>query len=205
MASDVQIVNAALVNLGHEPIQSLLDESDQARAANAVYDICRDDALAAYPWNFATKRFQLAELVITLNTDEWAKAYQEPVDCLRVLYIEPKGTRFRVEEGGRILTNQGGPIKGAYIARVTDTTRYSPSFIQAFVYRLDMDLSTALTARDGYKKDFAALFQGAIRDAKSTDAQEGSGVIEDWSPLADVRLVGMTNGFDWSGWPYDTP
>lgn len=201
MPNDIQIVNAALVKLGHEPIAALTDESDQARAANAIYDICRDDALSAHDWNFATKRAQLAELAITQPTDEYTHFYQLPTDGLRVLYIEPIGTRYAVENG-RIFTDLAAPLKIAYIARITDAALYSANFVAAFVYRLCAELVTALTARDGYTKDFWALYQDKLREAKASDAQEGTGIVETDNPLGDVRRFSATSGVDHSGWPW---
>ncbi len=201
MPSDVQIINAALVKLGHDLIQSRLDDSDQARAADTLYDICRDDTLAAHDWNFATKRAQLGELAVTLTTDEWTHAYSLPTDCIRISYIEPKGTEYAVENG-RIYTDHDSPIQVVYIARITDSGIYSANFVGAFVYRLCMELTTAITARDGYMKDFSQLYLLAIRDAKATDGLEGTGVIEDSNPLGDVRRFSNTSGPDHSGWPW---
>jgi len=201
MASDVQIANAALMKLGHEPIVSFNDESDQARAVNAVYDICRDDVLSAHDWNFATKHVQLAEVVQTVATDEYAHFYQLPSDYIRILYVEPIGEKFAVRDG-QIYTDASSPIKVAYIARVTDSGRFSANFVGAFVYRLCAELVTALTARDGYQRDFWGLYAGKIQEAKSTDGLEGSGVVEDDNPLGLARLTSGSFGVDHSGWPW---
>src|SRR5574341_281558 len=133
--SEVNIGNMALIDLGHEQVQSFLDDSDQARALKELYPHARDRTLAAHPWNFATKRLSLAAAVITLNTDEWDHAYLPPADSLRVLYIEPRGTPF-VVENGYILTNASSPVKCPVIYRITDPSLFSANFVSALQYRL---------------------------------------------------------------------
>ena len=56
MTSQVAICNQALVKVGASRITALTDDTKQARALNAIYDVKRDAELAANPWTFATKR-----------------------------------------------------------------------------------------------------------------------------------------------------
>ena len=62
--SSLDIANLALVELGLEPIVSpntlATTTLKEARHANALYAMCRDEVLAAHPWNCASKRAQLA-------------------------------------------------------------------------------------------------------------------------------------------------
>ncbi len=59
MATDEEIVNLALVQIGADRITSLTQETKNAREANAIYDLVRDATLRAHPWNFAIKRVAL--------------------------------------------------------------------------------------------------------------------------------------------------
>jgi len=187
--SDVDIANAALIDLGYEAIQSFLDDSDEARAMNAIYSLSRDRVLAAHPWNFATKRLSLAAAVVTLNTDEWDAAYLLPADSLRVLYIEPKGTPF-VVENGYILTNVSSPVKCSVIYRITDPAVFSVSYISALQYRLSAALCTALTARRGNAQDYWRLYQSELQEARTTDGQEGWEARNNDSPIGFARING---------------
>jgi hypothetical protein len=187
--SDIDIANAALIDLGHETIQSFLDDSDQARALNTIYAMNRDRTLAAHPWNFATKRLSLAAAVITLNTEEWSTAYLLPTDSLRVLYIEPLGTPFRVENG-YILTNASAPLQCAVIFRITDPATFSVNFTSALQYRLCAALCNAITARRGNTQDYWRLYQQELQEARTTDGQEGSESRERDSPIGFARVSG---------------
>ncbi len=187
--SDVDIANAALIDLGHDTIQSFLDDSDQARAVNAIYEITRDRVLAAHPWNFATRRLSLAEAVVTIETEEWTKAYLLPADSLRVLYVEPKGTPF-VVENGYILTDATAPLRCAVIYRITDPAVFSVNFASALQYRLDAALCMGLTARRGNTMDYWALYQRELQEARTTDGQEGWEARNNDSPIGFARVNG---------------
>jgi len=189
MSSDIDIANAALIDLGHEPIQSFLDDSDQAKAVNAIYTMNRDRTLASHPWNFATKRLSLAAAVITLNTEEWSTAYLLPTDALRVLYVEPLGVPFRVENG-YILTNESAPLLCSVIYRITDPAIFSMGFTSAFQYRLCASLCNAITARRGNAQDYWRLYQQELQEARTTDGQEGSESRERDSPIGFARVSG---------------
>ena len=187
--SDVDIANAALVDLGHEAIESFLDDSDQARAVNALYTIARDRTLASHPWNFATKRLSLPAAVITLNTDEWDTACLLDADALRVLYIEPRGTPFVVKQG-YILTNATAPIKCPVIYRITDPQRFSVNFVSALRYRLSAELCNAITARRGNAQDYWKFYQMELQEARTTDGMEGWEARENDSPIGFARISG---------------
>lgn len=187
--SDVDIANAALLDLGHELIQSFLDDSDQARGINAIYSLTRDRVLAAHPWNFATKRLSLAAAVITLNTDEWTTAYLLPADSLRVLYVEPKGSPF-VVENGYILTNLSAPLRCSVIYRITDPAVFSVNFTSALQYRLCAALCIAITARRGNAQDYWRLYQQELQEARTTDGQEGWEARNNDSPIGFARVSG---------------
>lgn len=199
MASTVDICNMALSGMGAASIQSLLDDSDEARACNAVFDFCRDDVMASHPWNFATERVQFSLLAATVPpitdlTDEFSAAYQVPTDTLRVLWIEPKGYRFSVERDGKLLTNAGSPLKGGIIKRITDSGAFPSFFVMALVYRLRAELCNAITGKRALSSDYYQVYLQKLQDAKSTDGLESSPEPENISPIGDARSQGFSTG-----------
>ena len=60
MASQVDIVNAAIRLLGANRITALDDTTKEARTFGAAWDMTRDATLAAYSWNFAIKYAKIA-------------------------------------------------------------------------------------------------------------------------------------------------
>lgn len=203
MATDVDIANLALYGLGANPIQSFRDDSHEAKIINAVYALCRDDVLMAHPWNFATKRVTFARLDEDPSpvTSEFSLVYQVPTETLRVLWIEPKNARYTVENGGRLYTNVGEPLKGGIIERVTDPARFSQAFIHVLVARLRAEISLALTGNRATMQQYYTIYLQKLQEARTTDGMEGSPEVEDVSPLALARVTGpaLTTGLYYDG------
>ena len=61
MATEIEICNLALIEIGDDTITSLTDESKRARQCNLAYPIIRDMTLRDGHWNFAIKRASLAQ------------------------------------------------------------------------------------------------------------------------------------------------
>lgn len=187
MASSTQIVNMALVKVGQGSLTSLeLDESEVAVTARVVYDLCLDDMLAAHPWNFANQRVSLPALSFTQVGTAWTKAYQLPNDCLRVHSLEPLGAQFEVN-GRVLLCDVAAPAIVTYMKRESDTTFFPPLFTMALVYRLAMEFSTTLSARDSHTSNFTQQYFSKLQEAKAADGQEEGPRYEDYSPLAIDR------------------
>jgi len=153
MASEVDICNLALSHLGDNATVASLDPpegSAQAEHCARFYPMARDTLLEMHTWRFATRRATLAELTNTWT--QWEHAYAKPSDCLRIISIidpaitddlETLGAKsaqhFTVEINDDlaevILTNQADAVV-RYVARVTDTTTFSPLFAMALSWHL---------------------------------------------------------------------
>lgn len=183
MASEVEIVNHALTLLGEASILSLDDNVKPAREAKKVFPITRDALLAGYNWSFAKTRTQLSELA-TPPAFGFAKQFQLPVNCLRILLLNEEYfgldlTDYRggptdqfVIEGRVILTDIGGPLNLRYVKQVTDTTQFHPNFTEAFGCRLAMRLAETLTQSRGKRELATADFREAISAAVRANAIE---------------------------------
>src|SRR5688572_8267905 len=107
--SDTEICNIALGHLGEAPITSLNEDSKAAWACNLHYALTRDELLRGHRWNFAKDRVQLSELAEG-PAFGWARQFQLPADCLRVLEFNDQeiGDWISEEyeiEGRRLLTD----------------------------------------------------------------------------------------------------
>lgn len=88
MASDVDICNLALAELGDVAAVSSInppDQSAQAGHCSRFYPIARDALLEMHTWGFATLRVQLAE--VTNPYSQWQHAYATPSDALNYLEV----------------------------------------------------------------------------------------------------------------------
>src|SRR6266849_3505877 len=86
MPGETDVINVGLIRIGTTPIVSLTDGSPSANAAGNIYDGLRDTLLASHPWNFATKRQNLAQSS-TNPTFEFDHAYPLPSDWLRTISV----------------------------------------------------------------------------------------------------------------------
>lgn len=166
MSSDVDICNIALSHVGADAIVSAIDPPDgsvEAGHCARFYAIARRTLLELGDWQWATKRVALAQ--VTNESDIWQYAYEQPSDCINALrilrptastngisytdpfgtlqplvpsyyiaYDESNGAQFEIE-GSTIYTNEPNAVL-KYTFDVTDTAKFTPSFVDALGYML---------------------------------------------------------------------
>lgn len=179
MASVVDVCNTSLSNIGHGASVVSIDPLDgSAYAAHCArfFPIARDEALEEHPWRFAVKRSLLA--LSGTEPSSWAYQYAIPSDYIRALSILPEdygsdieGTEDYVVEGDYIMTNTEAATLH-YISRVSDTTKWSPSFTAAVGWKLSQYLSGAIVKGDAQMRAYCAKqYQESLMKAMSFNAQ----------------------------------
>lgn len=183
MASNVEIVNAALTLLGESRIISLDDDVKPARESKAIFDMCRDALLAGYNWSFAMERVKLSAMVDAPSFG-YSLQYQMPSDCLRLVmvgdsYVGLDLTDYRgspTEEfaidGRRILTDMAAPLPIRYVKRVEDSQQFHPNFVKMFSAKLAMDLCESLTQSDTKYQRARDIFKDELMLAIRANAIE---------------------------------
>jgi hypothetical protein len=193
-SSEVAICNRALTILGQALITSLGDPGGAARTMRQNYPASRDAVLRSYPWNSATKRAALAASPVA-PAFEYARAYQLPADCLRVIETDGDldGATWR-REGNMLLTDEPAPLRIRYVARITDPALFDPLLDEAIASHLAMMTGFAIAGTDTAVQRAAGIHQQVLREARAIDAREQSQdenlVADDW---VNARLSG-------SGW-----
>jgi hypothetical protein len=196
MASQIQIVNMALHQLGAVRITSMTDDSDEARVATDIWDICRDSVLVDHNWNFATRRATLAELSTTPDFG-YDHQFILPTDCLRVLGMPGADSiaeyKYRVEtvlvgaQQYRVLLTDETACEIEYIARITDTTLFHPKFVDALAARLAADMAMKITESRNKEKLAWEKYKMTLVDARSVDAMEGTPEVIEAEEWLDAR------------------
>lgn len=178
MASQVSIVNRALIKLGEQPILSLTDNVKQARTMAALFEDTRDAELRAHRWKFAMRRTQLPALV---EAPDWGYQlqYELPADFLGLVQVNEiylrAGTKQRAPwaiEGRRLLTDIAAPLAIRYVARVDSTALFDPLFVDALACRLAMEACEAQTQSDTKFQRVAAMYDTALKLAVRQDSVE---------------------------------
>ena len=188
--AEVDIANSALAKLGAPLITALTDSVRAATLCNERYEACRDKLLASHPWNFATKRTELAATVDEPEFD-YTTEFALPADCLRVLDTNlVEGEEWEVENGvsgARVLVCNSSTCKIKYIKKVTDVTLYPPYFEEVLAILLAADIAYAITQSNTVKQDMWNAYKAEVREARSIDAQEAQKAAFETNPWIDVR------------------
>ena len=169
MASETNICNQALIELGEKTILSLEDETKTARICKTMYAPTRDKVLRDHPWNFAIKRYSMAQNTVSPVYD-YAYSYKLPSDCLRVLIPSREIWEYAIEGDNLVTDYPSSNLK--YISRIEDPNLFDPAFIEALAYKLASRMAVALTDNDQRHTDMVQLYNIAITEAKAVDAME---------------------------------
>jgi hypothetical protein len=186
MASEVDIANLALANLGEDASVSSFsppDGSPQAEHCARFYPIARDACLEAHAWKFAKRTLQL-DAPLDDTVDGFGFAYALPSDCLRVIGIYPEGfrsdisTRYTFEtetaaSGARILLTDVESPYLIYVRQIVDPSKFSPTFLTALSYLLaSMLAGPVLKGESGQtaNKYWLAVWRAYIGTAATLDA-----------------------------------
>lgn len=147
LASIVDICNMALYAIGETTITSLEDGTKASTACNALWVPTRDYIQSCHPWSETMKRATLTASATSPN-HEWTYAYTLPSDYLALieLYEHDAGDSDYVVEGGYLLSDETS-AKIIYIAKISDTTKWSTELVEAVRLKLAMELCIPLSAR----------------------------------------------------------
>jgi hypothetical protein len=183
MPSIVQICNVALTAyIGASRINSLSEDSPEARACDTHYDDVVRWCLEAYWWNFATGRQVLAQL--TNDRDEWEYRYQMPSDALQIRWVnDPETARLKLAQGqspditreitGTDIYCDLEDAACEYTKAITDPTLFPQSFADAVSAQLATRIVLPLTednrrANSTFEIAQRNLEEAFMRDARNT-------------------------------------
>ncbi len=196
MASSVtEICNLALSHIKRQYIQSLDDNSREAKECKRIYPLLRDSVLGDFPWGFATKHATLA-----LRTDtpygNWTYAYAVPSDCLAIRKIwNPYSNEIFIEfdvaasadlTSKLIMTSQADAVL-VYTARVTDTNMFDLAFVDALAWRLAADLAVPLTGDTQVQQAAYQMYTMLLGKAQQKSARETYMKVSDDSDFSRSR------------------
>lgn len=177
--NNIEICNLALGRIGVEEINRMDETSQAARICTRYFDFTRQNVLRRFPWTFATKRVQLAQLAE--SAPDFKYVYQYPSDALivRLMYNEsftcrPNSNYFRImsSNGGRkIYAN----IPNAYIeytADIRDSEVFDSQFVEAFSWKLAAEMAFALTGNMNLATNAIQAYNAYFTEAAGEDAAE---------------------------------
>ena len=175
MADQTTIINRGLSLLGAEPIVDLTDDTPEAKIANRFYPESRISILSECLWNFAAKR-EVLNLVV--GSPAWSlnqvnKIFQLPSDLIRIFGVSAPQATWR-REGEQIITDTD-EIGIIYVWNITDTTKFSASFVDAFADKLAADMAYAILNSNTEAKLLLEKYDGeSLPKAMAENSQVGT-------------------------------
>ena len=191
MASEVDVVNDALYQIGEAPISALDEGTTNANRAKAFYSALVDDALRRYHWAFAKFFDDLVLLESGSPTTKWSYAFklpQEPAYCLAVRVVNNNHNERWEVGGGRILLLDDDEAEIEYTGRVADPTMWDATFYQAITVGLAGKLLGAI--KHDYKGAQALMgaYAAIFRDGTYLCSQETiEQILNNSDALIDAR------------------
>lgn len=182
--------------------------SQYAETCARFYPIARDLMLEMHNWSFATKRAQLAQLSQT-PVGDWRYAYAVPSDRIRIISLLPLveldydnqgyqsqaiydrdrlqhrrsddsfGSIDFIEENGILYTNEPNAMV-RYVWRVTDSTKFTPAFVDALSWLLASYLAGPIKKAD--PKFITGMRQMAMQAGMSAAKHDANAVQVTVSP-----------------------
>jgi hypothetical protein len=176
MASDVQICNMALTQLGARTITALTDQNSfEATICNLYFEDTTREVISEGQWTSTTRRASLAK---TTNTPafEYANEFQLPTNpfCLKVFKASIDGLDYKIE-GDKLVTDDS-TVSILYAAYVTATGEYNDFLKDTISAKLSYKLAYPLTGDRNKVQDMFRIYQQALATNLAKDNQQGSSV-----------------------------
>ena len=187
MATDLEICNLALVQLGLEPIGDLSDATQNARTCDSLYPYVRDSYIQEYNWSFRKRMVELTsvdEAILEsfgLSNSSYPFGYAYPSECFKALKIKDAETNAEypfiirdvvlVDDNVVILTT----LEDAWlecIASIIPPTDFTPIFTDALSKKLAYSISWSLTKDLKIQKQALEQFALADQNAKYHDSSQ---------------------------------
>jgi len=176
-ASSTEIANLALAHLGQKRIETLSEETKEARWANQLYPAALAYVTEAALWGHA-RRTLVLEVTDNDRESDYQYAYVRPSDCLSFKYILPYEGRFdpgapiNFEREGDCIYTDEETARGVYVRLVETTTKFAPSFDDAVALQLAQRLVAPLALDKSLKREMADAYRFALEYAVSIGACE---------------------------------
>lgn len=169
--NDVTIANMALARIGaRAKLQSLSEPTNEASTCKLQYDTVRQEVLEAHDWWFARRMATLA-LIPNAEVAGWSFAYQIPSDVLAIRGILPTNHRdviLKYDLAAETIYCDVEEATLIYTIDVTDVSKMSPAFREAFAWKLGFGICGPLGLPVGRQQNAYLEYDKAMSRAAAT-------------------------------------
>lgn len=207
MASQTDICNGAAILLGAAPINAITDQTNQARAFNAVWNLELDNELRAHVWKFSIARASLPALSDVPASGPYTQMFELPSGCLRCLQIGDSYPGLDLSdfrsgattddysiEGQTILSNLPAPLSIRYVSQITDPGLFDACFARLLAARLADTCCYRITESEARKPKCMAAYKQALMDGLRANALETTPTVQADDSWVATRAVGAGGG-----------
>lgn len=175
-------------------IADAAENTNERRAADALYLKAVEFVLSAVDWEFATKWAPLAASTVpaTSPSNLWALIYDYPADAIKIRRVTSSTRRderkgFQIANTGsalKILTNEAS-ASAEYTVSLTDPALFDPLFYKAVSYYLAAELVMPVKADPAVAKNAMEVYNQIIKSQADPNGREGF-------PETDISLTEST-------------
>lgn len=185
--TSISLCSKALLKIGAATITSFEEGTAEAEVAANLYPYIRDGLLSSYPWSFAVTQTRLPRLQ-DVPVADYKYAYSLPNDFLRIISAgagaRGRGIEYRIVEN-TLHTDLQNVIL-TYIFR-PDEYNFPAYFCEALINKLAFEFCIPLTESTSRTEFLGKLYEDAVKQARSVDAQQDTpSRFEDFT-LVEVR------------------
>lgn len=173
MATQIDVINRALIELGKDPITSIDDNSDAARVMRALWATVLDSTLSLSNWGFAGAVAQLATNGEDTLDFRYANKYPLPGEFVKLRRILPEDCSYRLT-GDAIFTDAGAPLVISYTQRVVAINRWPALVTEVFSARLAVAAALKLTGSRSMRKSMVDWMETQLSEARHVHSHEHS-------------------------------
>ncbi len=176
-ATDVDIANQALIEMGMDTITSLDEQNRTARTMRQLFDRTRDKVNAMQHWGFAITHAALAESPEYSKGEavegQWYESrFPLPSDYLKLMAVQ-YCSRYRVV-GKSIVADAGAPLRIAYIQRIEDIGKWPVLVADVVAANLAMSSALRLTGQRQVRRSMQDWYTAALAEARFQHSHEHS-------------------------------
>jgi hypothetical protein len=181
MATSLDIINGALINIGEEPITSINEKKKAGRLVKNRYEIVRREVLRRHPWKCASARAILSPRTTTPAFGR-TREFSIPPDVIRIWRVvdvsniqllqdvtnEDESWRQETD----VIISDFPELGIEYVKDEKNVGRFDPLLVQAMSLRLAVDIGYSLTQDKDLRAQLQSLFVEILGKAKSADAKQ---------------------------------
>jgi hypothetical protein len=202
VTSSTEIANLALDLLSAGTVQDIENPTNATESLlNRWYAQSRRKVLREHPWNFATKRAQLAASS-TAPAFGYSAQFPMPSDFIRLLTLEGdtgqmlSPVSYEVEDGAILINSDSGILRMRYIYDIEDVTKFDPMFVDLLAHEIALVAAFKVTESNTNIDRLAQIHRQRAAMAKAIDGQERPPTRREVSRNRAARRYGLATNSD---------